>query len=219
MRRFIQEYLRENWKLKITALVLALIVWLFVRGEPGPERVVRIPLEVQVSHQMEITGERPSMIEITMRGAAFSGALFGQSLPTCTIDLQGAGEGTHAVPLTIDRIKVPKGSGIEIVRVNPARVTIVLERTLSKEVPIVMPIRGEIPPGFAIYGKSSKPSSIIITGPRSHIEPIHEIATEAIAINGEKQSTRFFLNLTLKDNAIRTTVSQIQVDINIGPRR
>jgi YbbR domain-containing protein len=219
MKRFIREYVQENWNLKITALLLALIVWLFIRGEPGPERVVQIPLEVQVSHNMEITGKRPSMIEITMRGAAFSGALFSQSLPTCTIDLQGAGEGAHGIVLTHDSIKVPKGSGIEILRVNPARFTIVLERTLSKETPIVIPIRGEPPPGFEIYGKSSKPSSIVITGPRSHIEAIHEIATEAIAINGEKQSTRFFLNLALKDNTIRTTASQVQADIKIGPRR
>jgi hypothetical protein len=128
MKRFIREYLRENWNLKITALLLALIVWLFVRGEPGPERVVLIPLEVQVSHHMEIIGERPSMIEITMRGAAFSGVLFGQALPACAIDLQGAGEGAHTVALTPDLIKVPKGSGIEVLRVNPARVTIVLKR-------------------------------------------------------------------------------------------
>ena len=129
MRRFLRDYLLENWNLKIIAILLALIIWLFVRGEPGPERVVRIPLEVLVSHQMEIASERPSWIEITMRGAAFSGTFFGQTLPTCAIDLQGAGEGTHVVALTLDNIKVPKGSGIEILRVNPSRVTIVLKRT------------------------------------------------------------------------------------------
>lgn len=111
---------------------MALIIWFFVRGEPGPERVVQIPLEVQVSHNMEITGKRPSMIEITMRGTAFSGALFGQTLPTCTIDLQDAGEGAHVVALTPDSIKAPKASGIEVIRVNPARVTIALKRTISK---------------------------------------------------------------------------------------
>jgi hypothetical protein len=132
MKRFVREYLLENWNLKITAILLALIVWLFVRGEPGPERVVRIPLEVQVPHQMEITGERPSMIEITMRGTAFSGALFGQILPTCTIDLQNAGEGAHVVALTLDLIKVPKGSGFEIMRVNPKSVTVVLKRIPAK---------------------------------------------------------------------------------------
>jgi YbbR domain-containing protein len=219
MKRFIREYLLENWNLKVTALLLALIIWLFVRGEPGPEKVVRIPLEVQVSHNMEITGERPSMIEITMRGAASSGSLFGQVLPTCTIDLQNAGEGVQAVTLTPDSINIPKGSGVEVVRVNPTRITIVLERTASREVPIVVPIRGEPPQGFELYGKSAKPSSIVITGPRTHIEAIKEIATESISVNGQKESTRHFLNLNLKDNAVRTSVSQIQVDISIGPPR
>jgi hypothetical protein len=132
MKRFFRQCLLENWNLKATAFLMALIIWFFVRGEPGPERVVQIPLEVQVSHNMEITGKRPSMIEITMRGTAFSGALFGQTLPTCTIDLQDAGEGAHVVALTPDSIKAPKASGIEVIRVNPARVTIALKRTISK---------------------------------------------------------------------------------------
>jgi YbbR domain-containing protein len=130
MKRFIRECLRGNWNLKIIALILALIVWLFVRGESGPERIVRIPLEVQISHNMEITREDPSMIEVTMRGTAFSGALFGQTIPTCIIDLRSFGEGAHAVALTLDNIKVP--SGIEIIRVNPTRVRIVLKRAPEK---------------------------------------------------------------------------------------
>ena len=62
MKRFFKEYFLENWTLKATALLLALILWLFVRGEPGAERVVAIPLEVRISHQMEITNERPATI-------------------------------------------------------------------------------------------------------------------------------------------------------------
>ncbi len=216
MKRLIKEYLLENWSLKATAVLLALILWSFVRSEPGPERVIAVPLEVQVPRQMEITNERPTSIEVTMRGAVW----FNQVLPSCVVDLQKAAEGRHVVALTPENIRIPKGSGIEVLQVNPVRVTLVLERTTSKEVPIVVPIRGEPFRGFEIYGKSSKPSSVIVTGPRSHIEPVSEVATETVPINGQKQSVRSYVSLNIKDNAVRTSLSNpVQVDIQIGPRR
>jgi YbbR domain-containing protein len=220
MKQFIKETLLENWSLKATAVLLSLILWLFVRGEPGPERVVSVPLEIQVPRHMEITNERPASVAITMRGAAFSNMWFGQSLPACIVDLQGASEGLHVISLTPENIQSPKGSGVEVLQVNPARISILLERTISKEVAIVVPIRGDPPSGFEIYGKTLKPASTIITGPRSHIEPIQDIPTEAVSINGQKQSTRFFVNLNLKDNTVRTSISSpVQVDVQIGPRR
>jgi hypothetical protein len=220
MKRFIKEYLLENWTLKATALLLGLVLWLFVRGEPGPERVVAVPLEVQVPRHMEITNERPTSIEVTMRGAAFSNMWFNQTLPSCVIDLQGAEEGKHLVTLTPDNIKIPKGSGIEVLQVNPVRVTLVLERTVSKEVPIVVPIRGEPFHGFEIYGKTPKPATLIVTGPRSHIESVNDVPTEVVGLNGQKQPTRFFVGLNLRDNAIRTSLANpVLVDVQIGPRR
>ncbi len=220
MKRFIKEYILENWSLKATAVLLASVLWLFVRGEPGPERVVAIPLEVQVPSHMEITSERPASVEVTMRGAAFSNMWFSQPLPTCVIDLQGSKEGEHFIALTPENVKTPKGSGIEVLQVNPARVTLVLEQTVSKEVPVVVPVRGEPARGFDVYARSSKPATIIVTGPHSRIEPVREIPTEAVSIAGQKQPVRFFVTLNIKDSAIRTPLNnRVQVDIQIGSHR
>ena len=78
MMRFIKNLFLENWNLKTTALLLALILWLFVRGEPGAITVVDVPLEIQVPPSMEITNERPATIEVTMRGTALSKTWFGR---------------------------------------------------------------------------------------------------------------------------------------------
>ena len=218
MKRFLREYLLENWTLKATALLLALMLWVFVRGEPGPERVVTIPLEVQLPSQMEIVNQRLSTIEVTMRGAALSGKWFNSPLPTCVIDLQKAKEGEHTVTLTPDNVRTPKGSGIEILQVNPTRAVLMLERTVSKEVPIIVPLRGKPPRGFEVYGKSQNPASLTITGPRTRIESIADVSTEPITLSDQKQSARFFVNIYLKNSAIRTSwVNPVQVDIQIGP--
>jgi hypothetical protein len=220
MKRFIKKLLLENWSLKATAILLSLILWLFVRGEPGPERVVAVPLEVQLSSNMEIVNERPTTVEITMRGAAFSNTWFNQPLPICIIDLQRANEGEHIVQLNPENVKTARGSGINVLQVNPARVFIVLQQTISKEVPIIAPLKGEPAYGYEIYGKQIKPSSVVITGPRLHIDPVSEISAEPVLINEQKQPGHFFVNPNLKDNFIRTSLKNpIQVDVQIGPRR
>jgi len=220
MKRFIKEYLLENWNLKATALLLALILWLFVRGEPGSERVVTIPLEVQVPSQMEIVSERLATIEVTMRGTTLSTQWFNTPLPTCVIDLQRAQEGEHVVILTPDNVRIPKGSRIEILQVNPTRVVLALERTISKEVPIIVPVRGKLPHGLEMYNKSQNPVSLIVTGPRSRIEALAEVTTDAISLSEQNQSARFLVNLKLKNSAIRTSwINPVQVDIEIGPHR
>jgi YbbR domain-containing protein len=221
MKRFIKEILLENWSLKATAVLLALILWLFVRGEPGPERVLSVALEVQLPRLMEITNERPKTVEVTMRGAAFSNMLFSQPVPNCIVDLQKAFEGEHVVTLSPDNVRFPKGSGIEVLQITPARIDIVLQKTISKEVPVIVPVRGTPAQGFEIYSKQIKPSSLIISGPRSHIESVWEISTDAVSIYDQKQSGRFFVGLNLRDNFVRTSLSNpvVQVDVMIGPRR
>jgi len=220
MKRFFQELLLENWSLKLTAVLLSLILWLFVRGEPGPERVVAVPLEVLLPRQMEITNQRPTSVEVTMRGAAFSNMLFSQPLPTCVIDLQDAKEGEHVITLTPENVRSSKGLGIEVLQVNPVRVTLVLEQTISREVPVTVPVRGEPPKGFELYEKIPKPANITITGPRSRVNSVREVSTEAITVSGQKASARFLVALNIRDNAVRTPMANpVQVDVRIGPRR
>ncbi len=220
MKRFIRECLTENWTLKATAILLALILWLFVRGEPGIERVVTVPLDVQVPRHMEITNDRITSVEVTLRGAAFSNIWLDRSLPTCVVNLQDAKEGDHVVTLTPANVKTPRGSGIEVLQINPARVELRLEQTISKEVPIQAPIIGEPSRDFEIYRKSVKPDTVIVTGPRSRIEPLEEMSTEAVSISGQKQSTRFLVQLQPKSRFVRTSlINPVQVDIQIGPRR
>ncbi len=213
MKRFLREYVLKNWNLKVTAILLTLILWLIVHGESGPEKEVAVPLEVLLPRQMEITNERPTTVIVTMRGNI-------QPLPTCTVDLQEAGEGKHIVTLTPENVTRPLGSRIDVLQVNPARIELVFEQTISKEVDIVVPVQGEPAQGFEIYRLSSKPDILTVNGPRSQIESLEEVSTETISITDLKQAARFFMRLNLGDRTIRPdSTDPIQIDILVGPRR
>jgi YbbR domain-containing protein len=215
MKDFFRQVFFEHWSLKATAILLALILWLFVRGEPGITEKAA-PLEIRVPRYMEITNERPNSIYVTMR------TIHGAPQPslTCIINLQQASEGRHVITLTQDNLKLSNESGVEALQFNPARVTLVLEKTISKEAPIVAPVVGTLLPGFELYDRIVTPTTVILTGPRSIIESINEVPTETISIKEKKQSFKYTASLNPKDDSVRTSLTDpVQVEIQIGPQR
>jgi YbbR domain-containing protein len=217
--KFFRELLLENWGLKLLSVFLALVLWFFVRGDPGAERIITVPLEIRIPDAMEITSERPTSVDVTVRGPV-ANSWFGQAVPTCIVDLEGAGEGLQSITLGPQNVRIPGASGLEVIKINPPRISLTLERTVSKEVAVLAATNGEPAAGFEIYGKSCNPSTVIITGPRSHIEKVREITTDIISLKGQKQSMRVFANLEIRDNLLRTIpVGPIEVNIEMGIQR
>jgi YbbR domain-containing protein len=208
----------ENWTLKLTAVFLGFALWLVVRGDPGAERVITVPLEISIPRTMEIVRDRPSTVDVTLRGTAGSTWLAQQI--SCMVDLRSAQEGEHIVPLTPENIQFPRAAGLEIVGIRPARVLVDLERTVSKEVPVSVATRGDPAQGYDVYAKSAQPSRVNLSGPRSRVENIAEVSTESIALSDRKESFRASTNLNIQDPLVHSDpVGPISVSINIGVHR
>ncbi|MBN2321380.1 MAG: YbbR-like domain-containing protein [Acidobacteria bacterium] len=208
----IKEKLLENWILKITAIFLAGILWLFIQ-ELETDKTVTAPVKVQgVPAGMEISSGLPSTVQVRFRGAD-------QTL-ACNIDLRDAREGENRITLTRDHIETQQGFGMEVFQVNPSQVTLMLEKTISKPVPITIPVQGEVADGFEIYDKIPSSRVVEITGPRSHIESIGEVPTDIIDISDLDQDSNFQVSLNFEDGAIRSSITDpIWVELRIGPRR
>jgi hypothetical protein len=209
---YIREKLRENWILKITAILLAWILWLFIQGETGTVTTVTVPVKSELPTGMVVSSGLPSSVQVVVRGSS-------QDLE-CWIDLKGREEGETTIALGEENIRFPKGLGTEVIQVNPSQVVLMLEKKVQKIVPITVPIQGPVAKGMEIYETIPDPDRVTIEGPRSQIEPLEEIPTEVITLDGQRQSTNFRVRLNIKDGAIRSSITDsIWVVIDIGPRR
>jgi YbbR domain-containing protein len=219
--RFLRDALRillENWALKLTAIFLALILWLVVRGDPGAERVIAIPLEISIPGSMEVVNDRPNAVDVTLRG--FSANMWLIQQMSCKVDLRTAGEGEHIVPLTPENISLPRASGLEVVAIRPARIAIDLERTISEQVPISVATSGDPAPGYDVYSKSATPPVVLVSGPRSHVQKIKEVSTVSVPLSDQTSTIRAYVNLNVPDAMVHTTpFGPVQVDIDIGVHR
>jgi YbbR domain-containing protein len=215
---FTKDVLLRNWAIKLTSVFLAFLLWLAVRGEPPAERVITVPLEIIIPADMQITGERPGNVEVTLRGSANS-MWFGQPFPSCRVDLGDATEGEHEIPLTVADVRVPAASGIQVLSVRPARIKLTLEKTISRVVPIRV-VRGEPPLDLEVYSVKVAPPQVTITGPRSHVDKLRQIPTENISLSGQRESIRTYARLDIPDATVHAVpAGPVQVSIQLGVRR
>ncbi|NWG13368.1 MAG: hypothetical protein HXY20_07540 [Acidobacteria bacterium] len=216
--KFWRDVFLQNWGVKLTSVFLAFFLWMAMRGEPPAERVITVPLEIIRPAEMEITGERPSTVELTLRGAT-SNMWPAQPVPSCRIDLQDASEGEHVVSLTQANVRLPRASGLEVVAIRPARVKLVLERTITRTVPVEVS-RGDPPLDLEVYAVTVTPPTVVITGPRTRVQAIREVSTESISLAGRRESFRTPARLTAEDGSIlMTPPGPVDVYFQIGARR
>lgn len=215
---FVKDVLLRHWGIKLTSVLLAFLLWLAVRGEPPAERVITVPLEIILSPDMQISGERPGTVDVTLRGSA-SSMWFGQPFPSCRIDLGQKEEGRHEISLTPADVRVPRAAGLEVVSVRPARVKLTLEKIISREVPVRV-IRGDPALDLEVYGVIVEPARITITGPRSHVQQIRDVPTENISLSGQRESIQMDARLDNSDSTVHLSPpGPVQVSIQLGGRR
>jgi YbbR domain-containing protein len=214
--RSAREILLQHWWLKLAALLLAYVIWLLVRSGEG-ERIFTVPLVVQVPRSMQIVNDRPATVEVVALGVPnLSGGLPNLSY---VINLQSASEGVQTIALTPQGVQVGPASGVTVVRISPSRVTLVLERVISKDVPVRAKVQGSPNPEFDLYQVTCQPDIVHTIGPRSSIALLKQLETDPISVAGKKRSFQQTVNFSLQGDDIHTSPVAVEVSVEIGGHR
>jgi YbbR domain-containing protein len=208
-------HLFDNLALKLASLGLAVVLWLGIAGEKTSEMGVTVPVELQnFPQEMELTGETVNTVEVRLR--ASPGVIQRPALEeiSARIDLAEAHEGERIVHLTPEAIQTP--FGVTVVRINPAILTLHLERTLEKSLPVRPRLLGIPGPGFEVAQLRADPPEVVIRGPRSRVREISSAFTEAISVDGARASITKEVAVGLEDPALRIEgIPRVQVTVNI----
>lgn len=104
------------------------------------------------------------------------------------LQLSAVNIGTHSATVDQKHIKVP--AGIEIVRVSPAELTVLVEKQIVKKIPVSLTLRGKPAKGFALSDVAVQPARATLTGPESLVRPLAQIKTKPLDINGILESMK-----------------------------
>jgi YbbR domain-containing protein len=194
--------LLDNIPLKLVSLGLAALLWFVIAGEKTSEMGVSAHLELQnFPKDLEVTGEPVDNVEVRLRASPGIIQRIGPSDVSAQVDLAGLQEGEHIVHLTDKSIRMP--FGVKVVKITPSILTLNLERTLQKVVPVRPRLIGRPASGFEAGEIRADPSDVRIAGPRSRVQEVESAFTEPLSIEGSQGNVSAVVNMGLDDPLLR----------------
>ncbi len=192
----------DNLPLKLVSLVLAVLLWFVIAGEKTSEMGLSVPVELQnFPKDLELTGDPVDTVEVRLRA---SPGIIQRLTPgdvSAHIDLADAHEGERIVHLTPDSVRVP--FGVTVVKISPSIITLNLERTLQKTVPVRPRLLGRPAPGYEVGEMTTEPAEVRIAGPKSRVQEVESAYTEPVSVEGAEANVVDHVNIGLEDPLLR----------------
>lgn len=168
----------RNWGLKLAALFLSLMLYVFVAAQEQVTQELPMKLDVRVPPGRTLL-DAPKQLTVVLRGKItelLRLRLFRQVVPLQVPDTLSTASWTSSIPP--GSVELPKGADVQVSEIRPAVVTIQLDSVSSKEVPIV--------PRFTVVPESGQafegglqitPSLARLVGPERLLSLIESVAT------------------------------------------
>jgi YbbR domain-containing protein len=154
-----------------------------------------------LSPSLEIVGDLPAAVDVRVRGSATQLSHLDPGDVVAMLDLTTARSGARLFHLRTDEVLVPYG--IDVAQVMPPTVSLSLEKSTRRTVPIVPVTDGDPAPGFVVGRMSAEPSTVQIVGPESHVRDVASATTEPVEIGGKTERVRDVVTVGVTDSSVR----------------
>lgn len=183
--------LTNNAHLKVASLVVAVVFWLFARGEQTTDKLFAVPLVLRgMPEGLTTVQPVPETVDVVLSGAnkeLVKLGLWGK--PYAVLDMSSAVPArVFRVSLSSANIVVPHDVGIQVLEVrDPKNLDLEIDRVAEKRVRIEPAVAGEPAQGFYLSGKAvSVPESVSIFGPSRVVAGMSSVTTARLDIAGHK---------------------------------
>lgn len=170
----------QNSGLKLLAFVIALILWAYVRitlGGFGQSKVtqleMRVPLELRGETSLLPYERSVDTIEVTVKGDSRIVDSLKGGLVSAFVVLDDMQAGTQ-----FPEVQVVVPAGIQILKKEPASVSLSLSPYMVKEVPVKVATQGKAKSGYNVGVPSVAPETVKLEGPEA-------LLTQVVAVNAK----------------------------------
>lgn len=185
------KWLPKNFLLKLTSVILAIITWVYVTDLVSKDTTLSIPLEIKLAEKMILVSSSVDRLTLTFKGPA--GKIDSLTPESFRIykDLSDVTQPGDII-LSVQDLSFSIPKHITIEQIFPHRVTVRLDKIITKEFKIKVVTTGTAAQGYVeLPYPRVNPAVIALRGPQKIVENIDTVKTEPIDINGLIASKRF----------------------------
>ena len=191
----------RNIGLKLVALGLGALLWFTVSGQQAERTVPGVPVVYRNKPAtLEIT-DQTNFVDIHVRGLDSQLRQALQRDFEARVDLTGARDGEQSFVVRTDHILSP--FGLEVTKVEPGTVMVVLEPSGSANLPVRPLVEGTPAAGFVMSRMEVDPSTVTVIGPQPRIASASATTTDRISIEGARAPVTATVNVGVPDSLLR----------------
>ncbi len=204
----------KNLPTILTALILAIAVWVFAvtESDPTESRIYPQNLELDIiglDPNLLIVNDITDQVTLTIRApSTILDQLENESnLINVTLDISGLEAGVHNLTPQVSIGLSP----VEVVRINPPTILVKLENVVTTTESVQIRLVGNPAIGFELQSPTLSQTEVLVSGPQSLVDSIDKIMAEVDIENVSEDIQR---NITL--NAIDAEGLPVE-GINLSP--
>jgi len=215
VRRLSVRTFTNQWRLKLTSLALAILLWVVVTAEQVTTQWIPVRVDAVVRDPDFVLdgGAEPATVRVRFRGPGRELWELALERPTLVLAVRNVGN-ARTFSLDPNMVRVPEGlRGVEATDVRPGVVRLNLQRQVTRSVPVRARIGARSAERFVLRGRPSvTPATVDITGPEEALSAIEEVPTRAFEIVRDDSTFSQRVNLdTAGLHGIRVSTQEVRV--------
>jgi YbbR domain-containing protein len=186
-------WLAKNIGALLTALILAVIVWVsaVVASDPNEEQILNRAVPIEIIGQdpsLQIMGSVTRNVTLVLRAPASVWNTLNNDPQSVRafIDLSNLDQGSHDVSVQV-QITPPL---VRIISQNPQQLTVNLDTIITQSFSVNLIVRGNPPVGYQTQTPQVSPSQVSVTGPESIVSKVNEARVTLDITNANQTITR-----------------------------
>ena len=210
-------FLARHWKLKLSALGMAVLLWT-VPGFEAPGEEIHHGVAVLVPRNdpgYSLLGNPdPPTIRVTLSGPA--GELFRVGRPTLSVPVNPVVSIDTTVRLTRSMVGIPDGlEGVRVEELYPDSVRLTFEEIIDRALALVPQTEGELPDSLSLAGPIQvTPEHARVSGPESRLEGMKSLLLAPLDLRRVQESGAYLQQADTSGLAL-TGLSPAQATIQI----
>ena len=205
----------KNLGLKITAVLLSILLWVFATSRGLSEIALDVPLEFKnIPPGLELMYYDVKAVSLNIKGQE---RLIRTIRPTdihVWIELTKAKKGEGIYAINKNNIRLPLT--VTVKNITPSSVKVSLEESVSRTVKVRPIVVGIPEKGYYIKSISVVPQTVDLEGASSKIKKVDKVKTEPLDVTGRSETLTKDLKLDVSGMNIRTKVDEVMVKVVIA---
>jgi len=203
---------KKHIKWILILLVLSIGIF-FIWPTPLTETGIFVPVTlINIPDGLVISPPFPKGIDVQVSGPKSTIQALKDRTLQYELDLSDKQIGNLTFPINKDHISLPPD--VTIKKIKPSFLTVSIEKESIKIVPVHIALLGKPSAGHIISEMTVTPASVTLKGPKSQLDPIKEVHTKPVDINGAFESFKKETTLDLAQG-IQSTIGSESVLVEL----